>query len=87
MYKPHLNGETETIENYTKADDEKPFTEMHCIAMEDSSNDGVEEFSTKILCGIDKISQSNRSKFNKTQSIMVKESFPSTISHFSIANR
>ena len=40
--------------------------------MDDCAKDGVEESLTRILCGIEEISQSNQSKFNMMQSIMVK---------------
>ena len=41
-------------------------------AIDDCAKDSVEELLTKILCGIEQISQSNQSKFSVTQSIVVK---------------
>ena len=40
--------------------------------IKDCAKGGVEEFFTKILSGIEEISQSNRLKFNVTQNILVK---------------
>ena len=65
---------------------------MHkkCVSqntIDDCAKDGVEEFFTKILCGIEEINQSNQSKFNATQSIMVKNSCPPSLAQSSIRAR
>ena len=51
----------------------------HLISIDDCAKDGVKEFLTKILYGAEEIRQSDQSKFNVTQSIMVEYSRPPSL--------
>ena len=56
------------------------------IITDDFAKGGVKVFLTKILCGIEEISQSNQSKFHVTKSIIVKDSCPPSLARSSLEN-
>ena len=55
--------------------------------IDNCAKDGVEKLFTRILCGIEEISQLNRSNLNARQSIMMKNSCPPSLAQSSITRR
>ena len=53
-------------------------------SIDDCAKDGVQELLTTILCGIKEISQSNQSRFNMMQSIVVRNSCLPSLAQSSI---
>ena len=56
-----------------------PVNAISVTVISNCSKDGVEEFLTKFLCSFEQISQSNQSKLNVMQDIMVKNSCPPSL--------
>ena len=71
----HLVGST-VMEIEGKESKNKRNFVSNDVPMDHCSQYGIEEFVTKILFSIEELSQSNQSKFNVTQRIMVENFCP-----------